>query len=880
MNIRGALLRGREGPKYIGLSTRGSTCYLNSVLQVFFMTKEFRDAVQSSESSHTSYIDAQLKDLFLLLKKGCPTTEDIIHGLGIKDVWKQQDAAEYFERILSLASPEASQVFHGKLNHRMSCLCGKSTDEHNSFWTLNLPINNAHNGVYNVEDGLKRFFSQSKLTGENQVYCDGCEAKADTTTECEVELYPKVLVLLLKRFEFKYYKMDYVKNNCPVDVPLNIEMPMERSAVSGRGRGRGSLVRPRRKPNRKTVQGVSYELYATVDHVGDLRGGHYTATIQPPDDGGCWYDFNDSRVTPKTHFNPKKSQSGYLLFYRKRERQMSEPPLEDPSRPLDEQQSTAMEETVIWDQHTVTLHRVRWNSFGISISGGRDKPHFQSGETSIVISDVLKGGPAEGRLQVNDRVFMVNAVSMDNMEPAYAIQQLHRSGKNAEITIMRKRKVHVPMGRLGERETMSEHDKEEDSYDEEIHETGSALSGAYSAVDKATGHRSGHSGRSGHSDGHRYREWERSVSQERSSSPRADRRGQHVPLPGPAKVTLVKSLKNEESEPRDAGTDQGSSGIICLHTIKQINDRDKHAVLDLTPNMNMRTRLCPESRKSAIMLRKNNHHLFTSVQKALDAAAKERGCEDLKLWRPAIINHLYWTAASTPTGDPDEMQAKWQSMINHVQDIHEHSTPAFPSCAHPPLEGEARNKERLEPGSPAATKLESVAARKALVKDVRQLSPQHQTFSLEAYHSLILHFAPKHTGFSFLWMYSRLLLAALHFNSNGRDVALTSEGEVCYALRYPRFRKGGGVVRPIKEKPSYGYATNLMVSLVEEYSRSPQAYKEAVLSCLVLPRPPSPLPSRRLPRMRQSASISHDTCILTCNKTYVKNCEKTRIGTL
>uniref|UniRef100_A0A8C5CMK4 Ubiquitin carboxyl-terminal hydrolase n=1 Tax=Gadus morhua TaxID=8049 RepID=A0A8C5CMK4_GADMO len=310
MNIRGALLRGREGPKYIGLSTRGSTCYLNSVLQVFFMTKEFRDAVQSSESSHTSYIDAQLKDLFLLLKKGCPTTEDIIHGLGIKDVWKQQDAAEYFERILSLASPEASQVFHGKLNHRMSCLCGKSTDEHNSFWTLNLPINNAHNGVYNVEDGLKRFFSQSKLTGENQVYCDGCEAKADTTTECEVELYPKVLVLLLKRFEFKYYKMDYVKNNCPVDVPLNIEMPM----------------------------GVSYELYATVDHVGDLRGGHYTATIQPPDDGGCWYDFNDSRVTPKTHFNPKKSQSGYLLFYRKRERQMSEPPLEDPSRPLDEQQ--------------------------------------------------------------------------------------------------------------------------------------------------------------------------------------------------------------------------------------------------------------------------------------------------------------------------------------------------------------------------------------------------------------------------------------------------------------------------------------------------------------------------------------------------------------
>ncbi|KAL1276430.1 hypothetical protein QQF64_036053 [Cirrhinus molitorella] len=142
------------------------------------------------------------------------------------------------------------------------------------------------------------------------------------------------------------------------------------------------------------------------------------------------------------------------------------------------------------------------------------------------------------------------------------------------------------------------------------------------------------------------------------------------------------------------------------------------------------------------------------LEKALDAAGKERECEDLKLWRPASINHLYWTAASTPNGDADVMEAKWKSMVNHVQDIHEHDTSAFPCCAHPPLEGEARNKEWLEPGSAVAVKLENVATRTALLKDVRQLSPQHQTFSLEAFHSLILHFAPKHTGFSFLGMYS------------------------------------------------------------------------------------------------------------------------------
>ncbi|KAJ4938349.1 hypothetical protein JOQ06_002969, partial [Pogonophryne albipinna] len=106
-------------------------------------------------------------------------------------------------------------------------------------------------------------------------------------------------------------------------------------------------------------------------------------------------------------------------------------------------------------------------------------------------------------------------------------------------TIRRKRKVHVPMGRLGERETMSEHDEEEDSYDEEIYETRSGRSGAYSAVGGAI------SRRSGRGSGRRDRERERSGSRERSISPRSDRRSHNLP-PRPAKVTLVKSRKNEE----------------------------------------------------------------------------------------------------------------------------------------------------------------------------------------------------------------------------------------------------------------------------------------------------------------------------------------------
>lgn len=117
-------------------------------------------------------------------------------------------------------------------------------------------------------------------------------------------------------------------------------------------------------------------------------------------------------------------------------------------------------------------------------------------------------------------------------------------------TIRRKRKVHVPMGRLGERETMSEHDEEEDSYDEEIYETRSGRSGAYSGVGGAMGRRSGRS------TGRRDRERERSGSRERSLSPRSDRRSHNLP-PRPAKVTLVKSRKNEgeaQNVPANSGT--------------------------------------------------------------------------------------------------------------------------------------------------------------------------------------------------------------------------------------------------------------------------------------------------------------------------------------
>ncbi|XP_018524574.1 tight junction protein ZO-2 isoform X1 [Lates calcarifer] len=104
--------------------------------------------------------------------------------------------------------------------------------------------------------------------------------------------------------------------------------------------------------------------------------------------------------------------------------------------------SSGMEE-MVWEQYTVTLQRDSKMGFGIAVSGGRDNPNVENGETSIIVSDVLQGGPADGLLFENDRVIQVNSIPMDNVPHSFAVQSLRKCGKVAKITVKRPRKVAV-----------------------------------------------------------------------------------------------------------------------------------------------------------------------------------------------------------------------------------------------------------------------------------------------------------------------------------------------------------------------------------------------------------------------------------------------------
>ncbi|BFZ25795.1 hypothetical protein BsWGS_28834 [Bradybaena similaris] len=93
---------------------------------------------------------------------------------------------------------------------------------------------------------------------------------------------------------------------------------------------------------------------------------------------------------------------------------------------------------MVWETHNVRLQKAPTFGFGIAVSGGRDSPHFANGDPSVAISDVLKAGPAEGKLQINDRLVSVNGIPLDNVDHNTAISVLRDCGNIVNLVVRRR----------------------------------------------------------------------------------------------------------------------------------------------------------------------------------------------------------------------------------------------------------------------------------------------------------------------------------------------------------------------------------------------------------------------------------------------------------
>ena len=135
-------------------------------------------------------------------------------------------------------------------------------------------------------------------------------------------------------------------------------------------------------------------------------------------------------------------------------------------------------------------------------------------------------------------------------------------------------------------------------------------------------------------------------------------------------------------------------------------------------------------------------HVAKSVTKKMEQLANQKGCELVREWIHSVSNHMYYCAASSAEESGDVVVAKWKSVAWHMQNIHEgHDDPLFDRCTHPPLNSNNQRKW-LQPNTKACEKLVDILPNKRLLSDVKKLSSLQQTSSVEAFHSLVIQFAP------------------------------------------------------------------------------------------------------------------------------------------